>query len=596
MKKSSVILLIALIIMLLGSVLGYLVQSDFTEVQVQEVRIQGQEGNQISGLLYVPENAGPETPAPAVMTMHGFINSRETQSGFNIEFARRGYVVLALDMTGHGYSEQYHRWPLMLEDPAFSFGASDGLRYLAGLPFVDEAKIGVEGHSMGGWAMISAALQNPGMVHTLILAGSGPLAEGMVTENSRFNLAVIFGEYDEFSELMWGKDRAVDLVEAPNLKNAFGVTEPVEPFKLYGSFEDRTARMLYTPEETHPRNHHSSESIGYAVDFMQQSIPAPEPLETGNQAWQWKELGTLLVLVGLILFVFALGSRLLETPYFGVLKQNLPAPYSLRKVGWWIGALIATLIPVAAFIQITVPYAGNQLNAFWPQLITNGLVRFVLVISVAAVVLFLLWHFLSARRKGGNVVSYGLSTDSQQPAFDIMYIGRALLLAAVVAGAAHILLSLLQCAFTVDARFWVFAFKPMDASRLVIFLAYLLPFFIFFLVNGLILHGQLRPEDDKDTPGTTAKWMVAAFGINALGLVVMLAAHLAYLFATGGVFIHDLSLFMILCYQIVFVLAVASAVSAYFFKKTGNIFTGVFLNTFLVTWYIIAGQAILWPV
>jgi len=58
----------------------------------------------MSALLYIPPNATAQT-RPGILAVHGYINSRETQDGFAIEFARRGYVVLALDQTGHGYSD-----------------------------------------------------------------------------------------------------------------------------------------------------------------------------------------------------------------------------------------------------------------------------------------------------------------------------------------------------------------------------------------------------------------------------------------------------------------------------------------------------------
>ena len=103
----------------------------------------------MSGLLYIPPNATPQIPAPGILAVHGYINSRETQDGFAIEFARRGYVVLALDQTGHGYSDP----------PAFAggFGGPDGLAYLRSLEFVDKNNIGLEGHSMGGWTVLAAA-------------------------------------------------------------------------------------------------------------------------------------------------------------------------------------------------------------------------------------------------------------------------------------------------------------------------------------------------------------------------------------------------------------------------------------------------------
>ena len=50
----------------------------------------------MSALLYIPPGATAQTPAPGILaTGHRCIISREIQDGFAIEFARRGYVVLA---------------------------------------------------------------------------------------------------------------------------------------------------------------------------------------------------------------------------------------------------------------------------------------------------------------------------------------------------------------------------------------------------------------------------------------------------------------------------------------------------------------------
>ena len=89
------------------------------------------------------------TKAPGILAIHGYINSRETQDGFAIAFARAGYVVLALDQTGHGFSGG--------TVAANGYGGPDGLSYLRHLPMVDTDNIGLEGHSMGGWAVLKAA-------------------------------------------------------------------------------------------------------------------------------------------------------------------------------------------------------------------------------------------------------------------------------------------------------------------------------------------------------------------------------------------------------------------------------------------------------
>jgi len=139
----------------------------------------GAKGNTMSALLYVPANATAQTPAPGILAVHGYINSRETQDGFAIEFARRGYVVLALDQTGHGYSDP----------PAFAngFGGPDGLAHLRSLDIVDKNNIGLEGHSMGGWTVLAAAAAMPNDYRAMVLEGSStgkPFAADGGTRNS----------------------------------------------------------------------------------------------------------------------------------------------------------------------------------------------------------------------------------------------------------------------------------------------------------------------------------------------------------------------------------------------------------------------------
>src|SRR5204863_7656956 len=133
-------------------------------IKIEDVRFKGAKGNTMSALLYIPPNATAKTPAPGIVAIHGYINSRETQDGFAIEFARRGYVVLAPDQTGHGYSDP----------PAFAngFGGPDSLRYLRTLDIVDPNNIALEGHSMGGWASLVATGTLKDAYRAIVIEGS----------------------------------------------------------------------------------------------------------------------------------------------------------------------------------------------------------------------------------------------------------------------------------------------------------------------------------------------------------------------------------------------------------------------------------------
>jgi cephalosporin-C deacetylase-like acetyl esterase len=124
------------ILILAGGSLAHLIQTS-GGIRIEDVRFKGATGTAMSALLYTPANATAQTPAPGILAVHGYINSRETQHGFAIEFARRGYVALALDQA---------------DPPAFANGCGgpDGLTHLRSLDVVDKNNVGLEGHSMGG--------------------------------------------------------------------------------------------------------------------------------------------------------------------------------------------------------------------------------------------------------------------------------------------------------------------------------------------------------------------------------------------------------------------------------------------------------------
>src|SRR4029079_5595813 len=225
---------------------------------------------------------------------------------FAIEFARRGYVVLALDQTGHGYSDP----------PAFAngFGGPEGLAYLRSREFVDKTNIGLEGHSMGGWTVLAAATAAPNDYKSMVLevssTGEAFAAEG--TPSWPRNVALVFAQYEEFSTLMWGVDLARDVTQSPKLWAFFGTQGPAEPGKVYGDIAQGTARVLYTPAITHPAEHISHEAIGYSLDWFGKTLQGGTPRPADDKMWFCKEIGAGLALLGFVALLIGIFDGLLE--------------------------------------------------------------------------------------------------------------------------------------------------------------------------------------------------------------------------------------------------------------------------------------------
>ena len=89
MHRRWTLAIIGLVLILAGAAFAWATQTS-GGIQVRDVRFTGAKGNTMSALLYVPPNATSQLPAPGILAVHGYINSRETQDGFAIEFARRG--------------------------------------------------------------------------------------------------------------------------------------------------------------------------------------------------------------------------------------------------------------------------------------------------------------------------------------------------------------------------------------------------------------------------------------------------------------------------------------------------------------------------
>ena len=341
MRSGWWLFLFGMALMLSGSWAANRIQTS-GGIAIHDIRFRSPAGTVMSALLYLPPGATTATPAPGILAVHGYINSRETQDGFAIEFARRGYVVLALDQTGHGYSG----------GAAFSegFGGPAGLAYLRGLPMVDPANIGLEGHSMGGWAVLAAAAAMPGGYRAMVLEGSStgkPFAADGTPAWPR-NLALVFSRYDEFSSIMWGVDRAQDASRSAKLQALFGSTTIV-PERIYGRIADGTARRLTQPATTHPGDHFSHAAIGDALDWFGRTLEGGTPRHAGDQIWFGKEMATGAALIGFLAFLMGSFDLLLTLPVFAPLRRSAPAGRPRRNRRWWWDFAVTALVPAITF-------------------------------------------------------------------------------------------------------------------------------------------------------------------------------------------------------------------------------------------------------
>lgn len=547
---------LSLALVLGGALLAHGVQTA-GGVSVREARAPADQGVTITGLLYTPPNAKAATPAPAVLLSHGYINTREMQSPFAIELSRRGYVVLAMDMTGHGGSGG--------NVGALGFGGPAALAYLKGLPFVDPTRVSMAGHSMGGNPILAAAKGDPDGYRSLVLVGSTMGLLGAPAPERPRNLGVVFGQYDEFAGLMWGVAEGGEVGTSKKLMALFGETAPVEPGRVYGDIAAGTARWLSVPPITHPWEHFSGSGVGLTVDWIQRTLPAPRPLDPSDQIWGWKEAGTALSFMGFFWLIITTFDLLLETRAFARLNQPAEPVAERRDGRWWLDVAITAALPALTYFPLMkVGQIFFPMPAF-PQWVQNQL----LVWALGTALITLLIGVV-LRRKAVFTTRWGLSLG----------------VAVVVMAVAYASLALVEAVFKVDYRVWVLGLKPLTPDRAVTALPYLALWTLFFLVAIRALAANIAVKGE----GLISQigWAKAAMSLGFLGLV---AWQYATLFATGRLATPTEPLNVIIAIQFIPLLAMVGVIGAWTYRRTNSFAPGAFICALLVTWYVTSGTA-----
>ncbi|MBN2883303.1 MAG: acetylxylan esterase [Clostridia bacterium] len=585
-RKTRAILYIAIVLMVGGSLLGSWVNSGMGKAKVEEVAIWQEPGFKVSGNLYTPKSI--EGKAPAILAIHGLNNQKNYMANTALEFARRGYIVLSIDMSGHGRSSGKN-----LDHGA---GGPAGLAYLRSLPNVDTENIGIVGMSQGGFAgAMGAITSNPDgyssvffMESEVNAPGSMDLSAAKYVKNAAFNI----GTVTELGVMIF-VGKGSDAPVSPVLQPLFDTQDPIEVEKVYGSIEEGTARILYQPWENHAGSTDSTPAIANALEWMQMTLQGGSGLSPSKQIWPIKLIGTALALFGAMLFLFPMGSLLLESKYFKELKEEMPEYRGYRKRAWWIGALITTSLGPLLYLFVWnhmffVPWVAP--NRIWPQNFTNVYMVWSILVGSISIILLVAGHFLVLKKRGASLAQYGLTDYSG--VFNWTRILKSFLLAVIILIPIYLLLVFIDAVLHVDFRAWVITLLPLTGQRFLAFVGYLVPFSIFFIPQGISFAGFQRPGDGKLSLG---KEMLINSIILTFGAIIWLLLLYIPIIAGGSIIFGADPLTQtaagmggIYYLPLLVLWPLVACLYTYFFRKTGRVYVGISITTLFIVWYLSA--------
>ena len=330
------------------SFLASLILTSFGNVEVKSLRLDTDKGQYIVYDLFRPKSAKPESKAPFIAIIPGFQRSKEALSNIAIELSRRGYVVALIDPYAQGLSSSSLSTRAATTQGYGMFSLVEDV-HSGAFNFVDIDKIGATGHSMGGNAAIRGAdffgkqaIQNntKSKLDSVYVSGYVLTLRNNILRDSKSNMGVSYALYDEgaFRNELTAWDSANMIIAPESLSTVNSVLpkeeqiKEVELGKYYGSKEKNSLRVIFNEPVLHPFQPYNFEATANQLDYFEKVFGAPNPINSNNQIWHWKEIFTLINMVLALIMLIPIARLFLDLRFFSSIKKDIPAPLNVPNV------------------------------------------------------------------------------------------------------------------------------------------------------------------------------------------------------------------------------------------------------------------------
>jgi len=473
-----------------------------------------------------------------------------------LELSRNGFVVLCLDLPGHGGSDGSINQAQ--NDP--TLGVDAAVNYLANLSYVDSTQIGLIGHSLGAGAVRAANTKLTNVQATVLIGGGvgNPASEaefGSFNASYPKNVLIILGTYDVLFD--------IPALASKELLGLFNATQTVQQDVLYGDFNSKTARKLVTPQTIHLFESLDPLAINQTIVWMKETLkPNQAPKSQQALIYPYREISQaalLLSLLGLILLTYYPLAFLLKTKPKKTQILESPSKQKWKTYIVWFTLNLALFFPLVA--------AGLVIG-FPPQVFGSSIAWWLLTLALTG---FFILHKTSFNSNSTKVSIIQTIKQSLASKTDVlMGVLLFLILLAVV--------STLQ-AFDISMKLVAPILQEFASLRRVLtFFAYL-PFFLpYFIIQQLYLFSNNFSSEGKMEYAKIAFVNASPFllllGLNFLPKVLF---NLWILPSFAGFLIEFLWLMTP-------IFTITTLCNLYFYRRTHSLTLGTIFNTLMLAW------------
>ena len=588
-------LCISIVLMLVSMIAVSLIQTNGHNIRIKNLSWESPSGHQLSADLWIPPNATAKNPAPAVVTVEGWYNTKEMQDPYNVELSRRGFVVLTLDMQCHGNSESLPKSEVY--DGAV--GVDGAVQLLASLPYVDKAKIGVTGHSSGGTAAnMAVALDNKRSTPLIscVLEQAGDWQDDTGGDHSgdygSRSVGIIASEYDDF--YFGTYDAAGNMLTTPKqflttdgAKKFLNFNEDPSTFQgpaVGGKYYTKTfsgkesLRVIYRPTCIHPLVPFNTGTVGDGLDFFNKTLGDPAPLSPSSQVWPWKTAFNTIGLIGFFLFMVSFSIVLLNTEYFSVLREKedvAPSTVGDRagKLWFWGGILISAAFSTFSYL-FCIEKVYSHTTTVFPQTEPLTIGIWAALCGLFSVVVMTAFYRLYGKKHGFSFREAGIVLSRQK-------LLKTILLAILVTGCTFGTVFFAQYFFQSDFRIWTLAVKTFNADKVLIALRYLPLFLIYYVVNSV----SVNCFNYNQIGGRRGNILLNGLA-NSLGPIIIVAIQYIYFYATSRQFFglsEGERIAAMWLFPVIVLLFLAALISRAIYKKTRNPYLSGIIYAVIIT-------------
>jgi hypothetical protein len=588
-------------------------QSDWGNIVVDTVEIRAVNGEKITGKLYLPAEASATNPLPGVLAIHGYNNDKDVQRPHSLELAKRGIVVLAIDVLNHGDSDENRTDG----SSALPYEAYD---WLEAQPFVNPNLTGIVGHSMGAYYAAFVAMGRP-QIDVVGYQAFAPstFAPALANSFTQTNWIQIWSSAEEFGRAY---NETVEAFEARGeagiIANtaATGVGDGTGlSFHTYGNISAGTAqRYVYIPK-THPAQTHDLTATKEITSFFLQSLTGISEIEANESVAKTTFIvadyfGAISALV-LMLSIIPLAAVLMKTKMFKEVEQPMPEVTEEKQTKewlWWLFATVNFIIGALVFaLNTSAPsnsegviswwFDGNMIEKWFPSMkmaIANGWEAFYIVNAVINMIIMAVWFFAYGRKKGYTSYDLGISYKKEKfsiisPVF-LKTIGLGLVIFLYMYG----ITAFGQWAWTVEIRGPWSMFKVFTTTRSAQFWRYYWGPLLFWIFNaGMWLFGLMRQKEHNKKWVTILVWWLKICFTMLLGIILLnFISYLPLVFGWSGPWLSQFNfapMMLLQTWAFIPTAAVMLLIAVFFYRKTGRVYLSALVMAALGTWIMVTG-------